>query len=180
MSNTRPAVLVVTGASGSGKTATVRAVEARALPGVRCYYFDSVGVPPLAEMSRDFGSPEGWQATVTQHWLDRFSADADRADVYLLDGQTRPSVVRMAAARSDLARTRIVLLDCAADVRNARLAGPRAQPELGNARMDAWAAYLRGQADALELPIIDTTSLTIAEAADALCRHIEATRRVRL
>src|SRR5262245_34469603 len=40
-----PGILVVTGASGSGKTATVRALEARALPGVRCYYFDAVGVP---------------------------------------------------------------------------------------------------------------------------------------
>jgi hypothetical protein len=34
--------------------------------------------------------------------------------------------------------------------------------------MDNWAAYLRGQADALGLPIVDTTELTIAEATDHL------------
>jgi hypothetical protein len=31
--------------------------------------------------------------------------------------------------------------------------------------MDSWAAYLRGQADALGLPIVDTTALTVDEAA---------------
>src|SRR5438093_10194434 len=108
-----PAVLVVTGASGSGKTATVRAVEARALLGVRCYYLDSIGVPSLEEMSRDFGSPERWQAVTTQRWLDRFSADADGAEVYVLDGQTRPSFVRSAAERAGLAVARVLLLDCA-------------------------------------------------------------------
>jgi hypothetical protein len=34
--------------------------------------------------------------------------------------------------------------------------------------MDSWAAYLRGQADALHLVVIDTTTLTVAEAADEL------------
>jgi adenylylsulfate kinase-like enzyme len=48
-----PAILVVTGASGSGKTAAVRALDARDLPGVRCYYFDTVGVPSREEMERD-------------------------------------------------------------------------------------------------------------------------------
>jgi hypothetical protein len=34
--------------------------------------------------------------------------------------------------------------------------------------MDFWAAYLRGQADALRLPIIDTSSLSVANATNAL------------
>jgi hypothetical protein len=34
--------------------------------------------------------------------------------------------------------------------------------------MDCWAAYLRGQADALNLPVIDTTLLSIEEVADQL------------
>jgi len=66
---TTPSILVVTGASGSGKTATVQALEARALSGVRCYYFDSVGVPS-AEF-RGSGGPEGWQAVTTREWIRR-------------------------------------------------------------------------------------------------------------
>jgi heat shock protein HslJ len=42
---TKPAILVVTGASGAGKTPAVRRLEARGRPGVRCFYFDSIGVP---------------------------------------------------------------------------------------------------------------------------------------
>jgi hypothetical protein len=37
--------------------------------------------------------------------------------------------------------------------------------------MDHWAAYLRGQADALSLPVIDTTLLTPEQVADELCEH---------
>jgi len=79
-------ILVVTGASAAGKTTAVRALDARGIAGVRCFYFDSIGVPSAEVMERDFGG----------------------------------------------------------------------------------AAYLRGQADARGLPIIDTTALTVAETADAI------------
>ena len=62
----------------------------------------------------------------------------------------------------------IVLLDCSPAVRTARLHGPRGQGQLATAQMDSWAAYLRGQADALGLVIIDTSGLTVAEAAHQL------------
>jgi hypothetical protein len=34
--------------------------------------------------------------------------------------------------------------------------------------MTSWAAYLRGQADARNLPVIETTTLTVDEVADEL------------
>ena len=172
-------ILVVTGASGSGKTTTVRALEGRALPGVRCYYFDAVGVPAAEAMERESGSPESWQAITTRMWVDRLAADPDRVDVYVLDGQTRPSFVRDAVERVDTAMVQIVLLDCTTDVRHARLAGPRGQPELSNPRMDCWAAYLRGQADALDLSVIDTTHIGIDATVDALIIHVERLRTER-
>ena len=113
------AIVVVTGASGAGKTATVAALEGD----VR---------------------------------------------IAVLDGQTRPSTVFAAARAANARRPHVVLFDCTSVVREARLRGPRAQPELATAVMDSWAAYLRGQADALGLPIVDTTTLTIAEATDRL------------
>lgn len=171
-----PAILVVTGASGSGKTAAVRALDARALPGVRCYYFDTIGVPSREEIERDFGGGEKWQALATERWLERLGADPDRAEVYVLDGQTRPTFVRRAAARVGVDVVPIVLLDCARQVRNRRLIELRGQPELANSDMDCWAAYLRGQADALDLPVIDTTSLEIDAVADALTVHVERVR----
>jgi hypothetical protein len=174
-----PAVLVVTGASGSGKTAAVRGLNARALPGVRCYYFDSVGVPTREEMDRDFGGGESWQALTTQRWLTRFASDPDIADVYVLDGQTRPSFVRRAAEQACIGVARVVLLDCAPPVRHTRLVELRGQPELSNSRMDSWAAYLRGQADAFDLPVVDTTRLGIDAVVDALVVYVEMVRAER-
>jgi hypothetical protein len=173
---TAPAILVVTGASGSGKTAIVRALEMRALPGIRCYYFDAVGVPSVEEMCRDFGGPEKWQALTTQRWLDQLATNPDETEVCVLDGQTRPSFVRSAAERAGIAVAQVVLLDCASAVRHARLAGPRGQPELSNSQMDCWAAYLRGQADALKLPVIDTTCIGIDAAVDALVVYVGTVR----
>ena len=174
-----PAILVVTGASGSGKTAAVSALAKRALPGVRCYHFDAIGVPSAEEMNRDFGGGEQWQALKTQHWLDRLAADPDGAEVYVLDGQTRPSFVVRAAERSGIDDVRIVLLDCEHSVRHKRLTELRGQSELVNSQMDCWAAYLRGQADALDLPVIDTTGEGIEAIADALVVHVHRARAER-
>lgn len=55
-------ILVITGASGAGKTANVRALDARAIPGVRCFYFDSIGVPTVDVMERDYGGEGVYRA----------------------------------------------------------------------------------------------------------------------
>jgi hypothetical protein len=160
-------ILVVTGASGAGKTATVQALEARGIAGVRCFYFDSIGVPSSDVMVRNHGGVEQWQEAATVEWLARLSDLPSDVTVAVLDGQVRPSFVVGAKAHAASRSVHAVLLDCAADVRADRL-HVRRQPQLANARMDQWAAYLRGQADAFRLPVIDTTLLTVAEAAEKL------------
>ena len=161
-------ILIVTGASGAGKTATVRALDARAVPGVRCFYFDSIGVPTVEVMERDYGGAERWQASATGEWLMQLGGLSNDIRLAVLDGQTRPSFVFDAAARAAPRVVHVVLLDCSSEVRGARLRGPRQQPELADSRMDQWAAYLRGQADSLNLVVIDTTALSVGEAADQL------------
>ena len=160
-------ILVVTGASGAGKTAAVRELGARALPRVRCFYFDSIGVPSTEVMDRDFGGAEQWQASATAEWLERLANLPEDVRVAVLDGQTRPSFV-FSSVRAAPRSLTVVLLDCSSDIRAARLHGPRHQPDLANTRMDQWAAYLRGQADALNLAVIDTSFLTVPESADQL------------
>ncbi|HSU14880.1 hypothetical protein [Longimicrobium sp.] len=155
--NPQPALLVLTGASGAGKTTLVHALEELHLPGVGCYYFDSIGVPSPEEMTRDFGGRERWQAAATEQWILRLMRNDDDVRVAVLDGQVRPSALRADLERLGARRWRIALADCGHDERNARLHGPRAQPELATRDMDCWAAYLRGQADALGYPVIDTS-----------------------
>ena len=165
-------ILVVMGASGAGKTAAVRSLDARARPHVRCSYFDAIGVPSLDVMARQFGGPEGWQADATERWIARLTESTERDVVHVLEGQTRPCFV-VDAARGRPASVTMVLLDCSPGVRQARLS-QRGQPELATPRMEQWAAYLRGQAGALGLPVINTDALAIQEVVDALENHVEA------
>ena len=161
-------ILVVTGASGAGKTSTVKALDARGLPGVRCFHFDSAGVPAIEIMERNHGGAEQWQAAMTNHWLARLAALGDDVRIAVLDAQTRPSTVFAAPGAGEAWRAHVILFDCAADVRAERLRGPRGQPELVDARMDQWAAFLRHEANTLDLPVIDTSRVSVAKAADQL------------
>ena len=174
-----PTIMVVTGASGSGKTTLVKALEQRGLDGVRCFYFDSIGVPPTEDMVAQFGSPGAWQEAMTRRWIARLSRPENGMVTAVLDGQVRPSFVREAFHESGVQSGMVILIDCSHEAREARLRGPRDQPELASRDMAAWAAYLRGQADALDLPIIDTTSMSIEAATDvlaALVQHFPAMR----
>ena len=155
-------IVVVTGASGAGKTAMVSRLAERGLAGVTFAFFDSIGVPADDEM------PDDWQETSTLAWVRRLAGAP--GDVAVLDGQTRPTFATRAFAEVGV-RGSVVVVHCARGVRKARLSA-RGQPELANDDMYAWAAYLCGQADALGFPIIDTSALDIDQAADALIPYL--------
>lgn len=167
----QPALLVVVGASGAGKTTLLRRLDALGLPGVGCHELDSIGMPSEEEMERR-GGGDAWQLWATERWIERLLRNEAGDEVAVLEGQMRPSVVRAAFASAGVRIGRIVLVDPGHDARNARLCGPRGQPELATARMDCWAAYLRGQADALGLPVLDS-SRPLAEALADLAAQVE-------
>ncbi|HEY6178983.1 MAG TPA: AAA family ATPase [Kofleriaceae bacterium] len=155
-------IVVVTGASGAGKTTVVTRLAERNLAGVTCAFFDSVGVPPPDEM------PADWQEKTTNAWIQRLARAP--ADVAVLDGQTRPTFALRAFAEAGV-RGGVVVIHCAREVRKARLVA-RGQPELATDDMHAWAAYLCGQADALGFPVLDTSELDIDQATDALDPYV--------
>jgi hypothetical protein len=166
-----PATLVVTGASGVGKTTLVDAVDAARLGGVACYHCDALGVPGPEETARRFGGGPQWREWAMREWAARLARNEDRAAVAVLDAQVPPTLAGAALRAAGVRRVRVVLVDCGHAARNARLRGPRGQPELACAEMDCWAAYLRGQADALGLPVIDTNG-GVGEAAAELLAHV--------
>jgi ribose 1,5-bisphosphokinase PhnN len=171
-----PRFVAIVGASGVGKTAVVAELAKRNPPGTAFHHFDSIGIPSDEEMRISFGGGEGWQEAMTDRWVGTLAAGPSDIEVAVLEGQTRPSFLRAAFARYSLRTTSIILLDCSAEVRRQRLHGPRNQPELANARMESWAAYLRGQADALGLLVVDTNVPTLASVADSLLVEIERLR----
>ena len=166
-----PAVLVVVGASGAGKSALTRGLAALGLPGVTCHHFDTLGVPTPEEIAARFGGGEAWQAWALDQWMQRLAHNDDGSALAVLDAQVRPHAALVALRQYEIGRGRVVLVDCGYAERNARLRGPRGQPELATPDMDCFAAYMRGQADALGLPVIDTTRRAESECLDELRRH---------
>ncbi|MEO8295607.1 MAG: AAA family ATPase [Gemmatimonadota bacterium] len=166
-----PLIVVVTGASGAGKTTLVRALEAKGIPGIRCYYFDDIGVPAPAQMVADYGSGEAWQRAMTRQWVSRLRVKADNVGIVVLDGQVRPSFVEEAFQSEGITRGMIVLVECGQEIRNRRLA-ERGQPELATERMEHWAAYLKGQSEMKGIQAIDTTASIPAESAEILLEFL--------
>lgn len=161
-------VLFLVGASGVGKTAATRQLASAPDFLGRCRFFDTIGIPSLDDMRRNHGSGEAWQAFATDHWVETLRDEPER--LVVLEGQTRPSFIREAAEKHGLQSWRVVLMDCAPEVRRERLEG-RGQPELTSVRMERWAAYLRNEAESMGLPIIDTSELTVAEVVSHVRTH---------
>ena len=127
-------------------------------------------------MDRDWGSGENWQEAMTKGWIKRLASNAGRCEIAVLEGQTRPSFIEPSVAQAGITHARIVLLDCTGPVRLVRLRDFRAQPELANDRMDAWAAYLRSQAEARGLRVLETSVTSVEAVADALEHEVSALR----
>jgi len=164
------AILVLTGASGAGKTTLLRALEAMEIPGVACFPCDSV-YSDLPDDVRADG--EAAQDAILEHWAKR-ALEESGLKVAVLDTQIRPQKALALLRRLVIRVHRVVLVECEQAEREARLCGPRAQPELAQPQMEHWAAYLRGQADALGLDRIDTTREPILASAARLRGIVES------
>ncbi|HEU4560715.1 MAG TPA: hypothetical protein VFS20_22875, partial [Longimicrobium sp.] len=77
-----------------------------------CYESDSVGVPTPEEMERAWGGCEQWQAPATDHWIEGLLRNDPGVDVAVLDGQTRPSMIREVFARRS--NRRLISSSCTA------------------------------------------------------------------
>lgn len=170
-------VVWLVGASGAGKTAVAETLAARPSWRGATHFFDSIGVPSGAEMETGDWGGEDWQMWATRQWMDRI---AERGSALsLIEGQTRPSGIRIAAEAYPGLSLEIILLDCTPEVRRHRLIELRDQPELASHEMDCWAAYLVGQAHALGLPVVDTSKLDVRTTADRIEQLVGARWRRR-
>ena len=147
-----PAILVLTGASGAGKTTLILKLNELAVPGVKAFNCDRVKIESDAADGAD------WQADVLRYWISHVSEPKSGIELAVLDTQIRPHRALEVLSQAAIDYAQIVLVDCDPVKRNERLHVNRGQPELANPQMDCWAAYLRGQADALKLSIIDTSN----------------------
>lgn len=158
-----PAILVLTGASGAGKTTLALKLNELAIPGVKGFNCDRVKIE-----SDDTADPADYQADILRYWISHLKQLENGIELAVLDTQIRPHRALDVLSEAAIEYAQIVLVDCDPVKRNERLHKDRRQPELANPQMDCWAAYLRGQADALKLSIIDTSNDSIARSLDEL------------
>ena len=144
----------MTGASGAGKTTLTIKLNELAIPGVTAINCDRVKV----EVDDETAGSTDRQANILRYWISHLSQLETGIELAVLDTQIRPHLALEVLSQAAIDYAQIVLVDCDPVKRNERLHMGRGQPELANTRMDCWAAYLRGQADALKLSIIDTSN----------------------
>ena len=123
-----------------------------AIPGVQGINCDRIKI----EAHETAGSTDR-QGDVLRYWISQLSQQETGIELAVLDTQIRPHRALEVLNQAAIVYAQIVLVDCEPLKRNKRLHMERSQPELVNPQMDCWAAYLRGQADALNLSIIDTS-----------------------
>lgn len=155
-------IFFVIGASGSGKTTVINALDKAGLSEFKTVYFDSIGVPTLEEMSAKYNGPEEWQRIKTAEWVKTIKETLISDTHVILDGQTRPIFIEEACIENGIIAYEAILFDCSDEERTKRLVA-RGHSELANEQMMNWARYLRQEGQKRAYQIIDNTDLTFEE-----------------
>jgi RNase adaptor protein for sRNA GlmZ degradation len=165
-------LVILTGASGSGKTAITEAITSRYTESVDVYHFDQVGVPSPEEMIANYGSTEAWQLAKAHEWMMKMAANRSTKRHILFEGQMRCSFALEAVAAAGITEFMLILVDCDDATRTRRLTLERRQPDLANPIMMSWAQYLRNEARQLHCTILDTTVLSLDECVKQIWAHL--------
>ena len=169
------ALVIMTGASGSGKTAIAETIE-KNHPSITVLRFDAIGVPS-PEVMATYGSghqPGGaWQRAMTFKWLERIAPMLAEGKALLFEGQMRIAFIREALTASKIENARVLCVECDDYTRRQRLTHDRLQPELANESMMGWSRYLRQEALEAGYQILDTTKLSLPDSVRAVLSILE-------
>jgi len=163
-------LVIMTGASGSGKTAIAKAIEVDH-PSITVFRFDTIGVPS-AEVMASFGTghqPGGaCQRAMTLKWFERIAPILASGKAVLFEGQMRIVFIQEALNAFTIENARVLCVECDDSTRIHRLTHDRVQPELANESMMGWARYLHQEAIDAGCEILDTTNLSLADSVRAV------------
>ena len=135
-------------------------------------HFDSIGVPSVEEMIKEYDSPSGWQEAMTYKWIDALIHQYD-LDYIFFEGQVNLKFIHDGFALHNFTDYKIILVDCAEEEMAYRLTHKRGQPELLTHDMRNWLKFLRNQATELHEQIIDTTQSSNEAVLSAFERAVK-------
>jgi hypothetical protein len=165
-------LVILTGASGSGKTAIAEAIRVERPELAEVIHFDSIGVPSPDAMVAGWGSGEAWQRAMTLKWMARIAGRSSECRAVLFEGQMRLAFVRQGLLAAGIADFHPMLVDCDDETRARRLIANRNQPELANPTMMNWAAHLRGEAREAGYEILDTSRMSFEASVALVCLRL--------
>lgn len=162
MSYNDPLIILITGASGSGKTSVAKELEQYfPLGEVAVYYFDDIGVPSIDKMIEDYGSSEKWQQWATHAWIERLQHITDKKYIFL-EGSFYPEFALQKMQELNIKHYLIICLYAERKIRESRLL-ERNQLELITQDMENFAVLLKEKTLKSGGKVIDSSQKSISD-----------------
>lgn len=154
-------IYFIIGASGSGKTTTLKHFE-KAIP-TSCIliYCDSNDVFSCEDMAKEYGGIEEWQRMKTLEWIKKIADDNLSSSHIIFDAQTRPSFIKEACELYEI-DYQVVLFDCSDAIRKKRVI-TSSHPEQADENIMNWAACLRKECQKYQHKIINNSHITLEQ-----------------
>lgn len=142
-------IILITGASGSGKTTILKAIEQQ-LPAnkISVNYFDDIGVPSVEAMIAEYGSCVKWQEAITHKWIEKLTKITDKEFIFL-EGSFNPEFAKN--------YSRLFCIHADRAIREMRLIKLRHQPELVTEDMENFAQILKSNTLKMGGIVIDSS-----------------------
>lgn len=163
----KPRIVLLTGASGCGKTTVAKALAQRLSRKAACYYFDDIGVPSNKEMLSKFGAPLKWQEWAIHSWIEKL-ARITAKELVILEGSFYPHFAVSKMTELGISNYLIISLFVERRIRERRLIEDRHQPELVHQDMENYAHALREETESLGGVNVGGSKKSMAEIVDEI------------
>ena len=168
--NIQRMIITITGASGVGKTSTLKELSKKLTDdiNVKIFHIDEIVKPNWEEIE----DSKKWQEEITLELIDMLVKTALKENVHVLfEGSTEIKYYIQGFEKNNYRDYKILLFDCSQETMKNRLI-QRGQPELYHPDMIGWLNYLRKEAIERNIEIVKTDNETIEEIGQKIIKEL--------
>ena len=164
--------VIMTGASGVGKTTIARTVRVQR-PDISVFLEEELE-PPTEAFMQSIGPTDGpggpFQRGFALYSIPQLARVRNAGRPVLLDCQCRIAFLQEALTATPVSGVTLTLVECDDPTRDARLHG-RGSPELAHEQMRNWSRFLHAEAVTAGLDILDTGHQSLSENVRSILRY---------